>query len=218
MKEKKANIIDYTYAKDKRKTIMYEDLIHRLEAFPAGRYGIQDAEDLADKVLEQFPYPKDATYVPIVKIANAFQFKTYKSNSLPSDIAGNIFIGGDTKRDYAADKVIIVGSDESLAHQRFIVAHELAHYLIDYIGNEQYKDSSVQFSKAYPKVSHDSPEETRADRFAAELLVPKKLFLKEYKKVMELTGYDKAYAISYLAKIFGVKESCISRRIIEVVG
>lgn len=207
-----------TYAtKKKRGTSMYEELVSRLESAPARKYVVREAENLADEVLEIYGHVGKSAPTPIVKIARDLGFTTYKAKDIPEDISGNIFIGGTTRKDYGKDKVIIVGENEPLPHQRFIVAHELAHYLMDYIGNEEYKGEGVIFSRTYPKVSHDSPEEIRADRFAAELLMPKKVFLAEYVKAMKLSGYSKEYTIPYLAKLFNTKESCIQRRIREVL-
>lgn len=196
---------------------MFEKLVSRLESAPARNYGVQEAENLADEVLEIYGCVNKSVPTPIVKIANAFTFKTYKDPNIPVDISGNIFIGGTTNEVYGSDKVIIVGEDEMLSHQRFIVAHELAHYLMDYIGNPEYSDSRILFTRTYPKINHSSPEEIRADRFAAELLMPKKIFLAEYVKAMKLSDYDMEYAIPYLAKTFITKTSSIKRRIEEVL-
>lgn len=214
------NIVKYEYAKNtvdkKRGKSMYEKLVNELKSKPANKYMIQEAEQLADKVLEMGGYTGKIGAMPIVKIANDFGFATYKANNIPEDISGNIFIGGNTKNDYGKDKVIIVGAKESFPHQRFIIAHELAHYLMDYIGSDKSNDKNFTFSKTYPKINHDSIEEIRADRFAAELLMPKKLFLNQYVKAMKKSDYSKAYTITYLSELFKVKESCINRRLQEV--
>ena len=70
--------------------------------------------------------------------------------------------------------------------------------------------------RAYLKINHDSIEEKRADRFAAELLMPKKIFLSQYIKAMKKSNYNDDYTITYLSELFKVKESCIKRRIQEV--
>lgn len=201
----------------KRGQYMYEGLVRELESRPAEKYVVREAERLADKVLEIGGYLGKSAPTPIVKIVNDFEFAAYKANNIPKDISGNIFIGGSTKKDYGKDKVIIVGADEDLPHQRFIIAHELAHYLMDYIGNDKYANNEYTFSKTYPKINHDSMEEIRADRFAAELLMPKKVFLAEYVKAMKRSDYSKEYTIPYLAELFKVKESCVKRRIQEVL-
>lgn len=201
----------------KRGKSMYEELVSRLKSAPARKYVVREAENLADEVLEICGHVGKSAPTPIVKIANDFKFKTYKVHNIPDEISGNIFIGGTTSEIYGSDKVIIVGEGETLPHQRFIVAHELAHYLMDYIGNPEYSDSRILFTRTYPKINHSSSEEIRADRFAAELLMPKMVFLTEYVKAMKLSDYDKDYAVPYLAKTFGTKESSIQRRIQEVL-
>lgn len=201
----------------KRGKSMYEELVSGLKSAPARKYVVREAENLADKVLKISGHVGKSAPTPIIRIAKDFGFATYKAKDIPDDISGNIFVGGTTKAGYGTDKVIIVGEDEPLPHQRFIVAHELAHYLMDYIGNEDYIGTEVTFSRTYPKVSHDSPEEIRADRFAAELLMPKKVFLAEYVRAMKRSDYSREYTIPYLAQLFITKESCIKRRIQEVL-
>lgn len=214
------NIIKYEYAKTavekKRGKFMYEKLIDELKNNPASNYSIQDAEQLADKVLDISGYTGKVGAIPIIKIANNFGFATYKAKNIPSDISGNIFVGGNTKKDYNNDKVIIVGANEVFPHQRFILAHELAHYLLDYVGADENNNGNQAFSRAYLKINHDSIEEKRADRFAAELLMPKKIFLNQYIKAIKKSNYNDDYTITYLSELFKVKESCIKRRIQEV--
>ena len=61
-------------------------------------------------------------------------------------------------------KYIIINSDKSLINQIFAAAHEFYHYLYSFIGNSQ--DSIVCiFSK-------NDKEEIKANRFAAEFLLP----------------------------------------------
>lgn len=212
------NFNTLTYTRDNtRGKSMYEELVSRLKSAPARNYVVREAENLADEVLRIYGHIGKSAPTPIIKIAHDFGFGTYKAKNIPDDISGNIFVGGTTMKDYGQDKVIIVGEDEPLPHQRFIVAHELAHYLMDYIGNREYEGDGVIFTRTYPKVSHDSPEEIRADRFAAELLMPKKVFLAEYIKAMKLSDYSKEYTIPYLAKLFKTKETCVQRRIGEVL-
>lgn len=99
--------------------------------------------------------------IPIIKIANNFGFATYKAKDIPSDISGKIFVGGNTEKDYNNNKVIIVGTNEVFPHQRFILAHELAHYLLDYVGSDENNNKNHAFSKTYPKINHDSRNKSR---------------------------------------------------------
>lgn len=201
----------------KMETTKYDELVNRLETTPANNYVVREAENLADQVLNLYGCNGKSASTPVIKIAKAFGFATYQAKDIPNDISGNIFVGGTTQKDYGTDKVIIVDANDPLPHQRFIIAHELAHYLLDYVGNQKYKNSEVAFSRTYPKVNHETTEEIRADRFAAELLMPKKVFLAEYIKAMKKSDYSTDYTVPYLAKLFNTKESCIRRRIQEVL-
>lgn len=212
----KFTTLTYSMGRKMEKT-KYDKLVSRLEATPANNYVVREAENLADQVLELYGYSGKSAPTPVIKIAKEFGFSTYQADDIPDDISGNIFVGGNTKEDYGTDKVIIVDAKDLLPHQRFIIAHELAHYLLDYVGNPKYKNSKVAFSRTYPKVNHETAEEIRADRFAAELLMPKKVFLAEYIMAMRKSDYSTDYTVSYLANLFKTKESCIRRRIQEVL-
>lgn len=119
---------------------------------PATKYVVREAGSLADEILELEELSGKSAPIPIVKIASDFGIKTYKASNMSNDISGNIFIGDTTEKDYGADKVIIVGEDEVLPHQRFIITHELAHYLMDYIGSDYCKNKENVFTRAYRKV------------------------------------------------------------------
>lgn len=192
-------------------------LVQDLYMNPAKGCTTEEAEELAEKVLKAWRLDNANCAIPIVKIANGFGFACHKAENIPEDISGNIFVGGTTKEVYGNDKVIIVGSSEAYEHQRFIIAHELGHYLIDYIGSSESKDSGILFSRTYPKQNHQSDEECRADRFAAELLMPSKIFLRQYVRAMEAFDYNKKYVISHLSAYFKTKKSSIQRRIDELI-
>lgn len=214
-------IISYTYYRmrethtKERGKIMYRELVDDLRNNPANKFSINDAEKLAEKVLAIKGHEIGVT--PIIEIAKNFGFKTFIERNMPEDISGNLFVGGTTKNVYGTDKVIVVGDQEEYAHQRFIVAHELAHYLMDYLGSDDSKNSGILFSKTYPKNNHHSIEEIRADRFAAELLMPTKLFYRQYLKAMEASDYNIRYTIAYLSNYFKTKKTSIERRIEEVI-
>lgn len=194
---------------------MYRELVDSLQHNPANNYGINEAERLAGQVLEIRGHEVGAT--PIVRIAKDIGFVTFKEKNMPKDISGNIFVGGTTKDIYDANEVIVVDEDEEYAHQRFIIAHELGHYLMDYLGSEDSMNPGILFSRAYPKFNHDSAEEIRADRFAAELLMPTKLFRRLYLRAMDASDDDLEYTVSFLTKYFKTKRSNVKGRLSEVV-
>jgi len=192
------------------------NLIEELANAPANKCNISQAERLAAEVMEYAGYGALIGATPIVTLAQKLGFTCYAENIGRADVSGNIFIGGTTETVYGTDKVIIVEKTEEEAHRRFIIAHELAHYILDYFGSEQQKNPDKLFQEAYYKQNHTSEREIRADRFAAELLMPAKLFFKQYNRAMEAYNYEKKYVIEYLAQFFNVKKTSIMRRIEEV--
>ena len=90
-----------------RRGIMYEQLIEELNAHPAHGYNIEDAEKLADKILELGGYKDTLGRTPIVKIVNNFGFSAFKEQNMPKNISGNIFIGGTTKEIYHMTKLLL---------------------------------------------------------------------------------------------------------------
>ena len=53
---------------------------------------------------------------------------------------------------------------------------------------------------------NESSEEVLADRFAAELLMPTRLFLQKYLNIMNYSKQDFDYTITYLSIYFEVKK------------
>lgn len=195
---------------------MYERLIGELSNNEERNYSINYAERVADDILIAGNRANIVGDIPIVKIVEEFGFNPYIVKNLQDNVSGNIYIGGTTQEIYGKDRVIVVGKEEEYFHQRFIIAHELGHYLFDYLGNDEYKDGNILFSKAYLKNDHDDETERRADRFAAELLMPAKIFLVEFIKAMNASGNDEGFVVQYLSKYFKTKTSSIKRRIGEL--
>lgn len=210
-------IVNISEYKTRRKKSMYEGLVEKLTNHPASSCTVQEAENLADSVLKNSGLDRLIGSTPIVAIAQGFGIRTYKEINLPEEISGNLYVGGTTAEIYGTDKVIIVGEEEEYFHQRFIIAHELAHYLIDYLGSSESKNTRILFSRTYPKRNHESAEEVRADRFAAELLMPSRLFLGQYINAMRVSGNNRRYTISYLSDYFETKKTSIEKRIKEVI-
>lgn len=71
---------------------------------------------------------------------------------------------------------ILVNEDDSDVRARFTIAHELGHYFL------HVKDDPRQIVTSFRR--DRSPRETAANKFAAELLMPKDLVKKEYSKMV----------------------------------
>jgi len=93
---------------------------------------------------------------------------------------------------------ICVNKNDVPTRQRFTVAHELGHYHLHRIGNEIThisKRSEISLS-----------QETEADKFAEELIMPEELLRKEHGKLLIPTTKE-------LAKIFAVSPSAMRTRL-----
>lgn len=172
----------------------------------------KEIADIANNILNELNYYYRRGATPIVKIAKEFNFETYKE-TLSDGKSGDIHINGDTKNKYGNDKVILVNKREDLFHLRFVIAHELAHYLFDFLGKEDY--NNITFSEPYQKNQHETDKEKRANAFAAELMMPKDLFIKQY-NIAKRESSNRMFVIMYLSRFFETSIDSIEKRIREV--
>lgn len=213
------NIVDINKYKKKKESVkMFEEIIADLKQHgqTGNEYSFEEIIQIARNILSQTPYYYHKSSTPIMRIAEEFGIITYKTDTLSEDLSGVIYSGGTTKDIYGSDKVILVDENEHIKHQRFVVAHEVAHYLLDCLTNPKYDDGKLLFSEGYPKTNHDSPKEFRADMFAAELLMPSKLFITQYNLAMEEKN-NRVFTVMYLSEFFQTKVSSIEKRIVEVL-
>lgn len=192
-----------------------ERLTAQLRSCPASGCGVKDAERLADEVLAAGGWDSRERSIPVKTIAECFGFRAYVQETIPDNAAGNIYVGGTTKKLYGHDKIIIAGKGEPFNSQRFILAHGLGHYLMDYVGSALEKTPGKLFSRAYTGESRGAGDikELRADRFAEELLMPADEFAAEYAKVMKAVESDMRFAVPTLAAYFEAEERRVARRL-----
>lgn len=192
-------------------------LIEKFRDSHKKEYSVPMAEGMADEVLAAGGWA-GRTPVPVMDIAESFGFKVYTHSGIPDGAAGNIYVGGTTESMYGTDRIILIGDREELPHQRFIIAHELGHFLMEYLGSGWEDTPNKVFTMAYSKERHErgGMRETCADRFAAELLMPRGEFGARYLRAMENLMFDKEYAVPVLAQNFCVKPSSVTKRIAEI--
>lgn len=177
-------------------------------------YTYEKIVDIADKILNAVDFYSGHGATPIVKISKLFDFVTYKE-SLDDGKSGDIRINGDTEKLYGHDKIILVNEMDEFYHQRFVVAHELAHYLFDFLGNSKYCDKNIIFSDTYQKNHHESEQEQRANIFAAEIMMPQKLFIEQY-NVAQAENGSHIFIVEYLSRFFETTVDSVEKRIMEV--
>ena len=108
------------------------------------------------------------------------------------------------------DKLIGVNSDRSLEWKRFIIAHELGHYIL------HFKEKNLKGLYAHRDHNRGHNElENEADFFAANLLMPRESFEKKYKEIKQVYKNDKE-VVEALSKHFIVTIRMTERRIEEL--
>lgn len=172
----------------------------------------EKANNITDKYLL---HNKENGYVDIIKIAQDMGFLIGNAK-LSDDSDGFIII--DEKKDeilgLPTNKLIGVNANRSLGWKRFIIAHEIGHYILHFI------DNAVKLDGLYAHREHitgKDEEENKADFFAACLLMPKNIFSREFKqKKAENEKCEKWEIAALLAKDFCVTETMALRRIDEL--
>lgn len=178
-------------------------------------YTLSEIDNIAYDILSTFGFMSKNISTPIVKIAKQFGFNSYKI-LLNDRQSGCIYINGETFEKYGENQIILVNKKEALYHQRFVIAHELAHYLFDFVGNPAYSNKDIQYSDTYYRDKHNRPEELIANRFAASLLMPRDLFIRQY-QIAKRTDANRMFIIMYLSKFFETSMDSIVKRIEEVI-
>lgn len=167
---------------------MYDEIVSEIRK---KNYSTYDVKEAAEKILSK----SDMTIpVKIVEICNQMGFNIYRQN-LPPQICGYIMIDGELKDKLQTDRIISVNERESNKRRRFTVAHELAHYLFDFD-----PEKSIQFFNKF-ELNHENgnEDEGRANRFAAELLMPETNIKEQFQKLANdksKSNYDKIQTLS----------------------
>lgn len=166
-----------------------------------------DMPSIANKILKAYYIEKMP--VPIVQLAKKLCFSVFQQEFDKDNISGIIAIDPELREKFGNDKIITVNTKDNLGHQRFTIAHELAHYLFDFDEN-----SSTQYYNAYDTTGSDNEIEERANFFAANLLMPRDEFVEKYN---EYNGVFTLYDIVLkLSDDFQVSASAIKKRIEEL--
>lgn len=105
--------------------------------------------------------------------------------------------------------LIGVNSSEAPVRQRFSIAHEIGHFIL-----HPEKDAFVDFRKERNAAETRPPRERHADMFAAALLMPRKLVLRDFRR-LAMDGISEE-VIATLAKQYDVSEEAMRYRLINL--
>lgn len=176
---------------------------------------VEQIQAAANYLLEALG-PNVAKYpLPVVTVLEKMGFQLFRGTFDNPDQSGIIMVDSslpEQNKLFETDRAVVVNRNDSVAHQRFTVAHEIAHYIFDYDERTQ-----PTYRKAYLTTEHEDAVEKRANRFAAELLMPADRFVAEYKKCSSAQGnaFSLPSTITHLCKAFGVPAKAVQLRLDE---
>ena len=167
----------------------------------------QNIEQKANYLLQSLKYNDGE--VDVLTIAQTLGFVVGIA-ALPSNDNGFILIDHSKKQIYRIialpiDKAIGVNVHLDLQTRRFIIAHEIGHYILHYHSNPFIRREFIY---------QVSREEIEADFFASCLLMPQKPFIRRYNELKD-KDLSKEDIITLLQKSFNVPEEKVKQRIIN---
>lgn len=175
-------------------------------------------EEIAEEVIncKEFEIHKVNTK-SMTQIAKFLGFNVHKTEFNDPKISAiiNIVNDGNNKT-----KDIFGNANDSVEHFRFAIAHEIGHYIFDYESNMNFFSEMYYADKESPVMVN---KEIRANSFAAALTMPKKSFIEALDKYILVSKKNETdefvifvEAVQFLMYKFGMSETAVMKRIIEV--
>jgi Zn-dependent peptidase ImmA (M78 family) len=144
--------------------------------------------------------------VPVEKIARLLEIRVVHSLLKDSDVSGFYFRQQD-------QRVIGINASHPRTRQRFTVAHELGHAILN-SHDDLHVDRSFKLRDTLSSKGVDSLE-IEANAFAAELLMPQQMLVDSLRKRGGL-DLDDLRAVQGLAKEFDVSTQALIIRILDL--
>ena len=183
----------------------YEDALQKCKGKNVGDFMSMKLKELngmsAEAILERSGQ-LEFGIVDLEKIINDLDISIYPrtfddiEEIKKTEVAGLVLLNGD-------DIGIFYDIEAPIERKRFIIAHELGHCCLH---GEILKDGYIEFLR---KNGFEDEHETEASAFAARLLIPKKLLINVYNKLL-------IPSLDGLAEIFQVPKHLMEYRLKEL--
>ena len=186
------------------------------QSTPAMRKSIQDnIQIITNSILNAIDYSYDSN-VMIGSILKNFEFRVITGIPNDENVSGMIAVSNNKIDPVFPNNLIILNDREPMGHQKFTAAHELAHFLFDYQGGAQGEYfEALATNYADIEEAQLSLREYRANKFAAELLMPSLAFIGRY-IALKKAKLSRDTIVHILSDDFGVTVTAIERRINEL--
>ena len=196
------DIITYTKTKQVGRIKMFRDIIKEIQENPEKYSPEEAAMMLFNASNRTFP-------LEIIDIATKMEFSTFFVEDLEKENSGSIGIDTGLVDIWGSDKVMLIKKDMKSGKRRFVLAHELAHYLFDFNERKQ-----LTYYNAYNKCELNDSER-RANAFAACLLMPAESFKKEFERLIT-EDLPRRIIADRLSDTFEVTPKAADRRMVEL--
>ena len=173
---------------------------------------INDIPTRAQEVLNFFNIDNLASGVPVVEILINLGFKIFQSELEPIGLSAYIAVDPKFENVYGSNKITCVHIWDNIGHKKFALAHELGHYIFDF---DDYK-SFYYYNTYFPQKDENAqePKEIRANKFAANLLMPEDKFVQKLEECKNLES--KVDIVNALARYFVVSPTAVIKRFGEL--
>jgi hypothetical protein len=148
--------------------------------------------------------------IDILEVVKKYKF-TLVNALLDENDDGFIIVDNGKKNilGFETNKLIGVNSSKTLPWKRFIIAHELGHYILEYKNSNKLQFAHRDHRKGKNEREND------IDYFAASILMPKDKFIDMY-NTFNKPIINKNLLVNFLATQFQVTTKMVTRRIEEV--
>lgn len=186
---------------------MYKEFLYNIRRKPNKA---ENMPERAKEVLTFFSIQSLSSGVPIVEILTKLGFQIYQSDLEPEGLSAYIAVDPKFEDVYGSNKITCVHIKDNVGHKKFALAHEMGHYLFDF---DECKDL-YYYNTYFPGKDQNDPKEKRANKFAANLLMPEKDFRQKFEEYKILQS--KADIVNALEKYFVVSSTAVLRRFNEL--
>lgn len=147
-----------------------------------------------------------APAVPVEAVARKLGITTISAD-IPDDDVSGMLVYKDRR------PMILVNANHHANRRRFTIAHECGHFLLGHL-HEGHVDRHFVINRDANSSEGTSLEEVEANQFAAELLMPVRFLLKDFRAMkLDLESDD---GIKLLARKYEVSSSAMGYRIANV--
>lgn len=142
---------------------------------------------------------KDVLPVPIVQLATDLGIDVYETDEFHDNLSGSL-------KNEDGKFVIYVNANQSPRRKRFTIAHEIAHYMLhrskigaEHVDLVKQPSPELHREEGVSMTAEERKLEQEANELAADILMPKDAFLREWEKATDIVEVANVFKVSVSA-------------------